>query len=281
MADLLLHRVYLALRVGLVRGAGSGFSIRGTAIKCALKILSRKSISSGYQSQNCALYESDDCRSILDLPLPSWRLLSAKLLAVDAGPDIVPFVAQPAAPAPTLTDPYLQLRDAQRHLAKAKSTIQSYRYQLRSQARKVVKINTKQVACHAHRRDPSLPVPLDIDRGKSGRIRPRGLLALGIRKALGGYVSGTDICGIMMDPLITRWNVVAAELRVHMCHLGSSRRLHSLNVGFKAEDGAWQTAVFVLQGDATNSNVFMNSKLHILRCFGDYHSVVHDKVAHQ
>ena len=143
MADLLLHRVYLALRVGLVRGAGSGFSIRGTAIKCALKILSRKSISSGYQLQNCALYESDDCRSILDLPLPSWRLLSAKLLAVDAGPDIVPFVAQPAAPAPSLTDPYLQLRHAQRALATARFTIHTYRLQLRMQVRKVVKTNTK------------------------------------------------------------------------------------------------------------------------------------------
>ena len=81
------------------------------------------------------------------------------------------------------------------------------------------------------RRDDTHSQLCEFERGQIRRMRPRGLIALGMRKALGGYISSTDVCGLLTDPLITRWTVTNAELRVRLCHLAASCHLHDMHVG--------------------------------------------------
>ena len=67
-----------------------------------------------------------------------------------------------------------------------------------------------------------------LRRGTMGRLSPGGMLALGVRKALGGYTSAKDVAGILVDPRLHRWSVVSAELRLYSAVIASCRYFHHI-----------------------------------------------------
>ena len=123
---------------------------------------------------------------------------------------------------------------------------------------------------------PDYASRLALARGRAGRMLPTGMLALAFRKCLGGYVSSKDVAGVLVDPRIHRWSVVSAELRLHASIVASTIQADKVQLNFitRRMEDSWQVGCFTLQGDATNSNIYMNSKLHVLRIRSFYRSCV-------
>ena len=86
---------------------------------------------------------------------------------------------------------------------------------------------------------------------------PDGMLALGLRKALGGCASARDVAGVLVDPRLHRWFVVAVESRLHATIMVSLINCHNMQLRFSMvhKHESWQVGFFTLQRDATNSNI--------------------------
>ena len=108
-----------------------------------------------------------------------------------------------------------------------------------------------------------------IHREATGRLTSQGIFVLGLRKALGGFISGSDLACVLLQK-IPRQTVYASENRVNLAIVAHSRALHASATAFlqrhmSAGQERWLSVCYLLQGDATNSRVWMQSKLHVLK----------------
>ena len=97
---------------------------------------------------------------------------------------------------------------------------------------------------------PDYSSRLSLNRGGLGRMLPTGMLALGLRKSLGGYVSSRDVAGILVDPKLHRWTVVNAELTLHQTIMASTIHYHQLQLRFSSmahQDACYRGIEFSFQ----------------------------------
>ena len=239
-----------------------------------------------------ASYTLPQCQEILELPTSTWDSILARRAETPGmvhspctpqGQGALPphgeqlMIRQPSMVSNTSSDPDMErkCKSALRALRRARAELKTLKRKRADSADDGPRKRVLMVADDDGGR-PDYASRLALARGRAGRMLPSGMLALAFRKCLGGYVSSKDVAGVLVDPRIHRWSVVSAELRLHASIVASTIQAHKVQLNFitrKMED-SWQVGCFTLQGDATNSNIYMNSKLHVLRIRSFYRSCV-------
>ena len=237
MADALLHRVCVILQNGMTHRDGITL-VNGYSILAVSNLLN--SSHSAFRQQRrvsdvTATYTLPQCQEILELPTSTWDYILARRAetpGMDHGGGAVQgalpphgeqlMIRQPSMVSNTSSDPDMErkCKSALRALRRARAELKTLKRKRADSADDGGRKRLLMVSDDDGGDRPDYASRLALARSRTGRMLPTGMLALGLRKCLGGYVSSKDVAGVLVDPRIHRWSVVSAELRLHASIVG-------------------------------------------------------------
>ena len=277
MSGLRDHRLRLLISSNVVGGR-----VDGKVVQAAMKMCGCRRPGQ-WRSTDLVLLE--DLRSILDIPPDQWtELLQPTPLPV--GLQLVMRSDSLSSLSSYCPSPSLSSHSQSRiHELEAKlAEMEERAIAAEHQAKHVSRRERDRKRYHRHRecdmkrrrkntaQDDSLV--LSSTRVRC-RIKSCSLLALGIRKAIGGYASGRATSQLLLGACC-RQTVYTAELTVNYARLWQSRAFQRSMFAFvdctATGSAAEKTLIgcVLLQGDATNSKIWKNNKLHVLRVYSSY-----------